>query len=104
MSGGGIFTIDEAREVLRIDGTDNDAQIMALVEAIPAYLEITAGYRASEKTIRKKTSMEYSPLAKTAARFILQLWYYGENSDTDKLKRVIDNLLKALSYDKGVGV
>jgi len=70
MSGGAIFTIDEAREVLRIDGTDNDAQIMALVEAIPAYLEITAGYTASEKTIKKKVSVEYSPLAKTAARFI----------------------------------
>jgi len=87
---GGIFTIDEAREILRIDGTDNDPQIIALVEAIPAYLEITAGYTATGA---------YSPLAKTAARFILQLWYFGENSDTDKLKRVIDNLLKALSYE-----
>jgi len=42
---------------------------------------------------------EYSPLAKTAARFILQLWYFGDNADIDKLKRVIDNLLKALSYE-----
>ena len=86
-----IFTIEEARDVLRIDGADNDAQIEALLAAIPAYLEITAGYAAAG---------EYSPLAKTAARFILQLWYYGENSDTDKLKRVIDSLLKALSYEQ----
>ena len=100
MNGGMIFTVDEAREILRIDGTDNDAQIMALVEAIPAYLEITAGYTASGKTTRKKASAEYSPLAKTAARFILQLWYFGESADTDKLKRVIDNLLKALSYER----
>jgi len=85
-----IFSIDEAREVLRIDGTDNDAQIAALLEAIPSYLEITAGYTAAG---------EFSPLAKTAARFILQLWYFGESSDTDKLKRVIDNLLKALAYE-----
>ena len=89
-----MFAIDEAREILRIDGTDNDTQITALVEAIPAYLEITAGYTASGKTVKK-----YSPLAKTAARFILQLWYFGESADTDKLKRVIDNLLKALSYE-----
>ena len=87
---GGIFTIDEARDILRIDGTDNDPQIIALVEALPAYLEITAGYTAAG---------EFSPLAKTAARFILQLWYFGESSDTDKLQRVIDNLLKALSYE-----
>jgi len=88
-----ILTIDEARDILRIDGTDNDAQITALVEAIPAYLEITAGCRADEG------SGAYSPLAKTAARFILQLWYFGESADTEKLKRVIDNLLKALSYE-----
>jgi len=73
---------------------------MALVEAIPAYLEITAGYTASGKTTRKKANAEYSPLAKTAARFILQLWYFGESADIDKLKRVIDNLLKALSYER----
>jgi len=89
-----IFTVDEAREILRIDGTDNDPQIVALVEAIPAYLEITAGYAASGKTVKK-----FSPLAKTAARFVLKLWYFGESSDTDKLQRVIDNLLKALSYE-----
>jgi hypothetical protein len=92
MDGGAVFMIEEARDILRIDGTDNDAQITALVDAIPAYLEITAGYTAGE-------SETYSPLAKTAARFILQLWYFGESSDTDKLKRVIDNLLKALAYE-----
>ena len=85
-----MFTTDEARDILRVDGADNDAQITALVEAIPAYLEITAGY---------KTTGEYSPLAKTAARFILQLWYFGESADTDKLQRVIDSLLKALAYE-----
>ena len=85
-----IFTLEEARDILRIDGEDNDPQILALVEALPAYLDVTAGYT---------TEGEYSPLAKTAARFILQLWYYGESADTAKLQRVIDNLLKALSYE-----
>jgi len=85
-----IFTVDEAREILRIDGTDNDQQITALVMAIPSYLEITAGYT---------NAGVYSPLAKTAARFILQLWYFGESSDTDKVQCVIDNLLKALAYE-----
>jgi hypothetical protein len=31
----------------------------------------------------------------------LQLWYFGENSDTDKLQRVIDCLLKALAAERG---
>jgi len=88
-----IFTIEEARDILRLDGTYNDTQIEALLLAIPAYLEITTGYKATGK---------HSPLAKTAARFILQLWYFGENADTDKLNRVIDNLLKALSYERAV--
>jgi hypothetical protein len=85
-----IFDIEQAREILRIDGGENDTHITALVNAIPSYLEITTGYT---------TTGEYSPLAKTAAGFILQLWYFGENSDTAKLQRVIDNLLKALSYE-----
>ena len=86
-----IFTIEQARDILRIDGDDNDPQITALIAAIPAYLEITAGYIANDD--------EFSPLAKTAGKFLLQLWYYGENSDTDKLNKVIDSLLKALSYE-----
>ena len=85
-----ILTIEQAREILRIDGVDNDPQITALLQAIPSYLEITAGY---------KTDSEYSPLAKTTAGFVLQLWYYGESADTAKLQRVIDSLLKALSYE-----
>ena len=86
-----IFSIEEARDILRIDGPDNDAQIAALVQAIPDYLQITAGI---------ENFGTYSPLARTAARFILQLWYYGESADTEKLNRTIDSLLKALSYER----
>ena len=88
-----IFTIDEARDILRIDGEDNDAIIYPLIEAIPSYLEAATGYSA--------TDGEYSPLAITAGQFLLQLWYFGENSDTEKLQRVIDCLLKALSAERG---
>ena len=58
-----IFNITEARDILRIDGTENDAIITPLVEAIPSFLEHTTGYRATEGN--------YSPVAMTAARFIL---------------------------------
>lgn len=86
-----IFTVEEARDILRIDGNDNDAQIAALVEAIPPYLQAATGYT---------TTGDFSPVAKTAGRFILWEWYYGENSDTAKLQRVIDCLLKALSAER----
>lgn len=88
-----MLTIDEAREFLRIDGTDNDAIITALLEALPPYLEATTGY--SEDTHGDLA------IARTAGQFLLQQWYYGENADTDKLQRVIDSLLKALSSEIG---
>lgn len=86
-----IFDLIEARDILRIDGGDNDAIIIPLIDAIPPYLEATTGYTAAG---------DYSPVARAAGRFLLQLWYYGENADTDKLQRVIDCLLKALSAER----
>ena len=86
-----LFTVEEARDILRIDGSDNDEMIYALLSAIPPYLKATTGYIPTNG---------YSPVALTAARFLLQLWYYGENADTDKLQRVIDSLLKALSAER----
>ena len=88
-----MFTMYEAREILRIDGSDNDAIIEPLIDAIPPFLEATTGYTA--------TNGDYSPIAMTAGRFLLQMWYYGENADTGKLQRVIDCLLKALSAERG---
>lgn len=88
-----IFTLDEARDILRIDGEDNDEIIDSLLDALPAYLYATTGYAAADA---------YSPVAKTAARFILWQWYYGESADTDKVQRVIDNLLKALSAERAL--
>ena len=87
-----MFTIQEARDILRIDGSDNDAIIEPLLQAIPPYLEATTGYTAA--------AGEFSTVARAAGRFLLQLWYYGENADTDKLQRVIDCLLKALSAER----
>lgn len=87
-----MFTIDEARDILRIDGSDNDNEIIALVAALPEYLYHATGYRPGGNV--------FSPIALTAGRFILWQWYYGENADTDKLQRVIDCLLKALSAER----
>ena len=88
-----IITLDEGRDILRIDDTYNDNQIAALIEAIPIYLHTTTGYQKGQQG-------DYSPVARTAARFILQQWYYGEKADTLKLQHVIDSLLKALSAER----
>ena len=89
-----IFTLPEARDILRIDGEDNDTQIKALLQAIPPYLERTTGYY--------QAIGDYSPIARLCGRFLIQLWYYGENSDTQKLQRVIDHLLMALSAEREI--
>lgn len=85
-----ILTIEEAREALRIDGTDNDVMIIPLVMAIPNYLKATTGCSWLEIE---------NPLAKVAAKFILQLWYFPQNEDAFRLQRTIDTLLLALSAE-----
>ena len=84
-----ILTIEEAREALRIDGADNDIIITPLLEAIPAYLEVSTGKAWDDPTP--------SPLAKTAAKFILQLWYFPQSDEAKGLERAITGLLVALT-------
>jgi len=84
-----LLSIAEARECLRIDGTDNDIIISSLLEAIPGYIEVTSGMGALQQ--------QTQPLAKTVAKFILQLWYNAEQAESEKLQRTIDGLLKALT-------
>lgn len=82
-----ILTIQEARESVRVDGTDNDIILVPLLDAIPSYLEVTTG-KAWDST---------TPLAKTTARFILQQWFDPQSNEAEKLKKVIDNLLVVLT-------
>lgn len=83
-----MLDINTAREWLRIDGTDNDDIIKSLLDAIPGYIETTTGMTAEQQAVE--------PLAATAGKFLLQLWYNAEQSDTEKLQRTIDSLLKSL--------
>lgn len=84
-----MLSIDKAREWLRIDGTDNDAVIYDLLEAVPGYIEVATGMTAAQQ--------DTEPLAEAASKFIVQLWYNAEQSDSEKLQRTIDGLLKALT-------
>ena len=84
-----MLTLDKAREWLRIDGTDNDDIIVGLLNAVPGYIEVTTGMTPTQQT--------EEPLAEAAGKFIVQLWYNAEQTDSKKLQRTIDGLLKALT-------
>lgn len=84
-----MLTLDKAREWLRIDGTDNDDIIQGLIDAVPDYIEICTGMSAEQQ----KTE----PLADTAGKFIIQLWYNAEQSESEKLQVTIDGLLKVIT-------
>lgn len=84
-----LITIEEARDALRVDGSDNDVIIVPLLESIPAYLEVTTG--------RSWDTVPVHPLAQTVTKFILQLWYDPQGADSERLKRTIDGLLVALT-------
>jgi hypothetical protein len=83
-----MLTIEAAREWLRIDGADNDEIIRPLLDAIPSYIETATGMTAERQALE--------PLAATAGKFLLQLWYNAEQADAPKLERTIDSLLKSL--------
>lgn len=83
-----IITIEEARDTLRVDGSSNDAIITPLLEAIPAYLVTLVG--------GKVDITGADPLVKTLAKFVLQLWYNPDGTDSDRLQKVIDSLAKTI--------
>jgi hypothetical protein len=89
-----ILSLEEAREALRIDGEDNDTIIIPLVVAIPKYLEITTG-----NSWMNEDGHCTNELAKVAAKFILQLWYYPQSEDAVRIQRTIDSLLLTLGAE-----
>lgn len=85
-----LISIEEARDTLRVDGSDNDDIIIPLLESIPSYLETTTGRSWLEDD-------PVHPLAKTTAKFILQLWFDPQTQDSERLKRTIESLLSTLT-------
>lgn len=85
-----VISLDEAREWLRLDNTDNDEVIKGLIGGAAEYIEIATGLTPFDQAA--------SPLAKTATKLILSLLYDPTQADTDRLQRSIDNLLKAVAH------
>lgn len=83
------MTLDEAKNVLRIDGNDNDTLINSLLAALPGYIELTTGMTPEAQA--------NEPLVKTVSGFLITLWYFADHADDIKLNRTIDSLLKCIT-------
>lgn len=83
-----IMTIEEARDTLRVDGTSNDSIIEPLLAALPGYIESLVG-----NTVDVSGA---DPLVNTLAKFVLQLWYNPDGTDSERLQIVIDSLTKTI--------
>lgn len=84
-----MIALETAREWLRIDGTDNDLIIQGLIQAADDYVQTVTGL--------DPTTLDAEPLAQTAIKFLLTLWYNPEQTDAVQLQRVADNLLKTIT-------
>lgn len=83
------FYITDAKNVLRLDGNDNDDLVESLVKTAEEYVEQATGLTAMQQS--------GEPLADTAKGFLVKLWYFGDHSDDAKLQRVVNNLLRSLA-------
>lgn len=84
-----MINLKQARDVLRIDGTDNDEIISSLLETLPGYIEVTTGMTEGQQDIE--------PMVDTVSGFLLKLWYNAEQTEAEKLQRTIDSLLKCIT-------
>lgn len=84
-----MYDLYQAKNDLRVDGTENDVIITALVEALPDYIEVQTGMSKQDQTTE--------PLVDTVCGFIIRVWYYADHADDVKLSRTIDNLLKCIT-------
>lgn len=83
------MTLDEARNILRVDEGANDELIFALILALPEYIEVVTGL--------KPELQQNEPLVKTVEKFIITLWYFADKADDISLNRTIENLLRAIT-------
>lgn len=81
-----IMTLEEAKNLLRVDISEDDTLIQNLMDTIPQYLE--------NKTGKAWDTEPINPLVKTLAGFLLQSWYEGS---TPQLDKTIDNIIATLT-------
>lgn len=83
------MTLERAKLILRLDTDDNNDVVQLMVDALPDCIEVATGMSPAQQV--------NEPLVDMVGGFLITLWYYGEHADVDKLQRVIDGLLKAIT-------
>lgn len=84
--------LKDAREWLRIDGTDNDDIITGLLNAAPSYIEASTGFDRP-----KQQDAKIATLCDTVTKMLLSLWYKPEQAEAERLQKTIDSLLKLIT-------
>ena len=85
-----VLSIEAARNCLRVDHSEDDAAITAMVLAVEEYIQTATGMSPAQ--------MEEEPMAKTVAWHMLRQWYDMDTTSTgEPYQRIIDSLLKALT-------
>ena len=82
-----MITLDEAKNWLRVDHNEDDQIITTIINAVPVYIEAATGLTETEQ--------EKEPLCKTAAHFLIRLWYDGDLV-TDRHERTLAALMKSI--------
>lgn len=91
-----MLDIGDGLNILRMDPDEDTEMIVeGLLKAIPSYIETTTGMSIEEQ--------ENCALCDTVSGFLLRLWFFPDGSDSEKLQRVVDNLLKTISAMKKRG-
>ena len=85
-----MLDLQEAKDYLRLDGNDNDHIVTSILSSIPSYIELVTGLKEEEQ--------DNEPMCKQVSKFILALWYNAEQTESDKLDKVISSLLKAITF------
>lgn len=86
-----MLTIEQAMNTLRLENDDEETKeiVSGLLNAVPLYIEQSTGMSEAEQSD--------CPVVDTLTGFLLRLWYYPEGTDTDRIRKVIDDLLKSVT-------
>lgn len=86
-----IITLQEAKDVLRLSTDDNNDIITAMILTIPSYIETATG--------SKSVVGSYTALEKQVAKFILMQWYDPASENNERISKVINTLLTAITVN-----
>ena len=92
MSDTTVVSVEDMRDYLRIDGTANDKLIAAYLESAATYIERATGLTTADQA--------NDPLAKSATRMLVAMWYDPQGIDATASERAAVEMLKHIQPSK----